>query len=849
MTTTRGSAGASARRLVAAVVGGAVATTTAGAFVAPAGATAAPGQDVLNDWGQSVDEVNQEVNVVVDADRAVTAARTRYLNALSAYASAKHVQHVTYLAYKAALTGGSRAMVVRRLASYQRANTAVFTTAREVATSQLAMVRLVDARTAAVRAQHYVRAPAVALPTAPAGLTAVGASGQVTLSWTAVPGATGYHVLRDGVQVATTTAAGYTDTGLDNGTPYGYQVLATNLAGWSPLTGAVSGTPGVLAPPTPTGLVAAPGDGTVALAWNAVPGATSYQVFRGATLVGSPATTTFTDSGLTDAVAYSYTVKALNGTAASGATAPVACTPVATAPLAPTDVVATPGNATVTVTWMASAGATSYTVLRNGVAVATQSGTTYTDNAVLNDTSYSYSVLAYRLNSPASAPSDTASATPAAPPLASPSGLAAAPGDTTVALTWTSVVGATGYDVYRGVAKVASVATTSFTDTGLTNGTTYSYFVVATGSAPSSSPSATVTAAPAAAKPGAPTGLSGTAGDKTAALTWVAVSGATSYNVYRGTSKIGSSTSPSYLDSGLTNGTPYTYYVTAIKAGVESQGSSTVTVTPFVLTPAVPTGLVATQGNTQVAISWSPAANATGYLVYRGATLVSTQTGTTFTDIGLTNGTSYTWTVVATNGTARSAASAPLSATPLAPAPAAPTGLTATAGNTQVTLGWTTVTTATSYKVYRNGVYVASSATTSFIDTGLTNGTLYTYYVTAVAATTEGPASASATATPAKPPVNGTFTGAVTNIGSGSSVHGTLKVVITVTNSKITLSKGTLLTNDGSETAKINSTAIPQYDTKAVAANGTAFTKVSGATLTYTAYKTSLQSAITAAGL
>ena len=790
MTTTRTRSRATARRLVAAVVGGAVATTTAGAVVSPAGATAAPGQDVLNDWGQTVDEVDQEVNVVVDADPGVISARTRYLNALANYASAKHIQHVAYVNYRAAVTSAGRTTIARRLSAFQLANAKVFTTAREVAASQLAMVKLVDAKTAAVRAQHYVQAPVVALPTAPTGLTAVGASGQVTLSWTPVPGATGYHVLRDGVQITTTTAAGYTDTGLDNGTMYGYQVLATNVAGWSPLTDTVNGTPNVVAPPTPTGLVAAPGDGTVTLAWSAVAGATSYQVYRGATLLGSPTATTFTDSGLVDGTSYSYTVKALNGTVASGASTPVSCTPVATAPDAPTNVVATPGNATVTLTWTASPGATSYTVMRNGVAVKTQAGTTYTDSSVANGTSYSYYVLAYKLNSPASAPSATASATPAAPPLASPAGLAATPGDTTVGLAWSAVPGATGYDVYRGGVKLGSVATTSYSDSGLANGTTY--------------------------------------------------------NVYRNGVKVGSSATTAYADSGLANGTPYTYTVTAIKGGVESAASSPVTVTPFVLTPAVPAGLVATPGNAQVSISWTPAANATGYLVYRGATLVSTQTGTSFTDTGLTNGTSYSWTVVATNGTAHSAASAPLSATPLAPAPAAPTGLTANAGNTQVALSWTAVATATSYKVYRNGVYVASSATTSFTDTGLTNATVYTYYVTAVAATTEGPASASVTATPAKPPVNGTFTGAITSIASG---HGTIKVVITVTNSVITLSKGTLVSNDGSETVKINTTAIPQYDTKAVAANGTNFTKVSGATLTFTAYKTSLQSAMTAAGL
>jgi uncharacterized protein with FMN-binding domain len=101
-------------------------------------------------------------------------------------------------------------------------------------------------------------------------------------------------------------------------------------------------------------------------------------------------------------------------------------------------------------------------------------------------------------------------------------------------------------------------------------------------------------------------------------------------------------------------------------------------------------------------------------------------------------------------------------------------------------------------------------------------------------------------ATPAKPPVNGTFTGAIASI---ANKHGTIQVVIVITNSKITSATGTLLTNDGSETVKINSTALPQYNTKAVAANSANITKVSGATLTLAAYTSSLQSALTTAGL
>ena len=838
------------RRITAAAAGTATLATAASGLVTalptPASAAAAPGQDVLNDWGQSADEVSQEVAVVVDADTRVIAARTRYLNALSSYASLKQVQRVAKSAYSTAVGTRTKADDPVALKRLNAVNAQVFTAAKEVAASQLAMVKIVDAVTASVRATHYIQAPYVAKPAQPTGLAAVGASGQVTLSWTALENAASYHVFRDGRMIGTTVSPGYVDSGIDNGSAYAYTVVATNVAGWSPLSAEVVGVPTEIAPSAPFDVVAAPGDGTVHLAWSAVPSATSYQVFRDGALVGSPATPDFIDVGITNGTSYSYTVKALNGAAVSPASVAVPATPVATAPSAPTNVVATPGNATVALSWTAPAGATSYAVYRNGSVVATTGSTAWTDSSVTNGTTYSYYVVAYKQNSPASAASATVTAKPVAPPLSTPSGLAATPGDATVALTWGSVSGATGYDVYRNGTKLTSTAGPSYTDNAVSNGTTYSYYVIATSATSSSGASATVTAKPAAPAPGAPSGLSGVAGDQTATLTWNVVAGATSYNVYRNGTKITSVAGNTYTDSGLTNGTAYSYTVTCIKNSVESAASAAVQVTPFVLTPAVPTGVIATGGNAQVALSWSTAANATGYKVYRGATLIATQATTSYVDTGVANGTAYSYTIVATNGSASSAASSPVSATPMAPAPAQPTGLVATPGNAQVALVWNAVATATSYRIYRNGVMVGTSATPAYTSTTLTNGTAYTFYVTAVAATTEGPASATVTATPAKPPVNGTFTGAITSIASG---HGTLRVVIVVSNSVITSSKGTLLTNDGSETVKINSTALPQYDTKAVAAQSASITKVSGASLTWTAYKSSLQSALTQAGL
>jgi predicted carbohydrate-binding protein with CBM5 and CBM33 domain len=89
------------------------------------------------------------------------------------------------------------------------------------------------------------------------------------------------------------------------------------------------------------------------------------------------------------------------------------------------------------------------------------------------------------------------------------------------------------------------------------------------------------------AVPPAPTGLTGTAGNAQASLSWPAVSGATTYNVKRSATSGGpysnvqtGVTATSYVNTGLTNGTIYYYVITAVNASGESPISNQVSVTP-----------------------------------------------------------------------------------------------------------------------------------------------------------------------------------------------------------------------------------------------------------------------------
>jgi hypothetical protein len=94
------------------------------------------------------------------------------------------------------------------------------------------------------------------------------------------------------------------------------------------------------------------------------------------------------------------------------------------------------------------------------------------------------------------------------------------------------------------------------------------------------------------------------------------------------------------------------YSGTATYQGSETAASA---VSVIVRAPAKPNGDAL--GTTTATLSWAAVPGATGYKVYRNGSLVSTQAGTSISQTGLTPNTSYSWTVVATNGTCESAAS------------------------------------------------------------------------------------------------------------------------------------------------------------------------------------------------
>ncbi|MEM0449177.1 MAG: fibronectin type III domain-containing protein [Methanomassiliicoccales archaeon] len=272
--------------------------------------------------------------------------------------------------------------------------------------------------------------------------------------------------------------------------------------------------------------------------------------------------------------------------------------------------------------------------------------------------------------------------------------------------------------------------------------------------------------------PSAPLSLMASGGVKCAFLSWsppandggASLSG---YKLYRAINTGDAGYAPvatlgnvnSYTDVGLSDGTVYYYKVSATNSAGEGALSAEVSCVTFAL-PSEPLSLSGVGGVRSVTLSWSPPASdggtpITGYRLYRGTSTTSQSLIATlgpvlsFVDASLSNGTTYYYRVSAVNAVGEGGSSPIASTTTSVLVPSAPRGLIASASKDSITLTWTAPTSdggskVTGYRIYRgasseNLALIASiSNDTYYMDSGLVNGQIYYYRVSAINVAGEG---------------------------------------------------------------------------------------------------------------
>lgn len=585
-------------------------------------------------------------------------------------------------------------------------------------------------------------------------LSVENAMGGVMLRWNAIEGAEGYRIFYSGsggwTRMAVTKNNYLLDDDVRSGNTYTYTVRCITADGerYTSDCDTTGKTIRYIAAPV---LLSATGtDNGIRISWQASPGADKYRVFyrgrNGWTRMADTTETSYLDEEVNSGVSYTYTVRCMN--AAGDYISAYDSEGIKGKYLQAPDFSVSNGTDGVDISWSAVEGAEKYRIYyygsRGWTRMVDTTDSFYVDTDVESGYNYTYTVRCIN----AAGTEFTSSYLPgksvryyAAPAITSLTNT-----EDGVRISWDAVGGAQKYRVYyrgrNGWTRMVDTADTSYVDTDVASGTTYTYTVRCVNNAGDAfmswfkpGVSHTFVAAP---------DFKLECNEKSITIRWDEVTGAELYRVYyrgaNGWTKLADTTATSFEDDDIESGYNYTYTVRCLNKEATAFTSDFYAGRSirYVEMPKVTSVRGGAEG---VEVTWSASEGAVKYRVYYksggGWTRAGETTSNTFVH-NAESGRDYTYTVRCINADGSQFESAFDRTGKSLHYIAAPKNLSAESEGDSIRISWTPSAGAAKYRVYyygRNGWTKLTETTgNSVIDDDVASGYTYCYTVRCISA-------------------------------------------------------------------------------------------------------------------
>ncbi|EMS70435.1 fibronectin type III domain-containing protein [Ruminiclostridium cellobioparum] len=521
-----------------------------------------------------------------------------------------------------------------------------------------------------------------------------------------------------------------TVTGLTENTQYNFAIKAKNDEGIETTATQKAGTTLALPPKVN---VDKKGITYITLKWEAVSGATGYEIEADGKISSNGTATTYTQNGLEAETSHTYRLRVIN---AGGTGRWSEVVQAATYPNPPETPVITETYTTqsaITINWDEVDKATGYEIEADGKIISTDLETTYTDEGLQPDTSHKYRVRAGNDGGSSEWSAYTEISTLPNPPEI-PGNLTGRPAMKNITLTWEVPDRAEGYELEID-GRILQVETNTYIHEGLSTNTSHKYRIRAYNKGGKSQWSEPVTVTTWPDIPFVPKNIMATAEQNSITLTWYSSPYAESYDLQVDEKTTVNTKGMSYTNENLTSGTEHSYKIRAVNISGNGEWSNPIEISTLpqeesssTTGAAIIANLAAVVTNKTVIIAWQAVEVNAQYDIEVDGVVFDNGKDTVFNHTGLKAETFHTYRVRTKNVNGNGQWCAVLALSTLPDLPGAPSNVNVTVTDTQVQLTWTKEE-GISYEVEADGESINVGQVSNYTDENLAPGTSHTYRV------------------------------------------------------------------------------------------------------------------------